>query len=169
MPLTAAFTVGNNSSINQTTFQIVDTSTGTDGTVTKFVVTIYDAANNQIPGSPFSFAYTQNATYNLSVLTQDLAVNIVCNWNNVGGVSQATANQIFVFTGFLEWAYYSLIQQVSAQNKLLVDTNFFFNLSNLRTLIDSANQAITVGNSIFNAEAMILLAQYLINNPNLFF
>lgn len=169
MSLTAAFTVGNNSSVNQSVFVLTDTSTGTDGTVTRLVVTIYDAANIQIPGSPFSFPYTLNAAYNISGLTQDIAVNIVVSWNNVGGVSQATTSQIFVFTGFLEWFYYGLIQQVSAQNRLLVDRNFFENLSKLRTLIDSANQSITIGASIFNAEAMILLAQYMSQNINLFF
>lgn len=169
MSLTAAFTVGNNSSVNQSVFVLTDTSTGTDGTVTRIIVTIYDAANNQIPGSPFSFAYTLNAAYNLSVLTQDLAVNIRVDWVNSGGVSQANTSQIFVFTGFLEWYYYGLIQQVSAQNRLLIDTDFFYNFSKLRTLIDSANQSINIGASIFNAEAMILLAQYMANNTNLFF
>lgn len=168
MPLTAAFTVSNNI-VTPSTFQIVDTSTGSDGTVTKFVVFIYDAANIQIPGSPFTFAYTPNATYNLAVLTQDIAVNIIVQWQTVASAVQVTTNQIFVFTGFLEWFNYGILQQVSAQNRLLVDRNFFSSMSELRNLIDNANKSIEVGNSIFNAEAMIILAQYMANNPTLFF
>lgn len=168
MPLTAAFTVSNNI-VATNTFSIVDTSTGSDGTVTKFVVFVYDVANNQIPGSPFTFAYTPNATYNLSVLTQDIAANIVVQWQTVASAVQATASQIFVFTGYDEWAIYGLIQQLAANYALMVDTNFYDNLSYTITDVDSANKSITTGSSIFNAQAMLLLAQYKLNNENLFF
>lgn len=168
MALTPSFTISNNSSISQNTFSITDSSTGSDGTVTKFVVFIYDDTNTQITNSPFTFTYTPNATYNLSVLTQDIAVNIVVQWQTVTSAVVVTTSQIFVFTGFLEWFFYGLIQQVAANNNLFRDRNFFANLSQLRTLIDSANQAINIGNSIFNAEAMILLAQYMQTNSNLF-
>ena len=168
MPISPAFTVGNNSSVQQQNFVVTDTSTGSDGTVTKFVLTIYDDSNTQIAGSPVTFTYTPNATYNVSILTQDIAVNLVASWQTTGGAIQATTSQIFVFTGFLEWFYYGLIQQVAANNNLFRDRNFFANLSQLRTLIDSANQALNIGNSIFNAQAMILLGQYMVTNSNLF-
>lgn len=169
MPLVPAFTIANNSGIPQNNFLITDTSTGADGTVTKFVVTIYDDTNTQLAGSPITFTYTPNATYNVGILTQDIAVNVVVVWATTGGATVVTTNQIFVFTGFLEWYYYGLVQQVAANNSLFADRGFFLNLSNLRTLIDSANQAINIGGSIFNAQAMILLAQYIQTNNNLFF
>lgn len=168
MPLTPAFTIANNI-VNTNTFVLTDTSTGTDGTVTKIVVFVYDVANNQIAGSPFTFAYTLNAAYNLSVLTQDMSANVVVQWQTVANAVQATSAQIFAFTGYSEWSIYGLIQQVAANNSLLRDKNFYDNLSYTITDIDSANKSITTGSSIFNAEAMILLAQYKLNNQNLFF
>lgn len=168
MPLTPSFTIGNNS-VNTNTFVLTDTSTGSDGTVTKIVVFIYDAANIQIAGSPFTFAYTPNAAYNLSVLTQDIAVNVVVQWQTVASVVQVTTSLLFVFTGYSEWYMYGLLQQTSAQNRLLVDMDFLYNLYKLRVFIDNANKAIEVGGSIFNAEAYILLAQNMSNNTNLFF
>lgn len=169
MPLTPSFVLSNNSGLSQNTFSLQDNSTGSDGTITTLKVTVYDVANNQIAGSPVSFAYTPAATYNVSILTQDLAANVRLDWLNGGGVSQVNTSQIFAFTGYLEWFFYGLLQQTSAQNRLLVDRNFFDDLSKLRVLIDSANQAINIGNSQFNSQAMLLLAQYMQTNANLFF
>lgn len=169
MPLSPSFTISNNSGLSQNTFSITDTSTGSDGAVTKFVVLVYDDANNQIPGSPVTLPYSANATYNISILTQDLAVNVVVQWQNVGGTVLYTTSLIFVFTGYLEWFDYGLIQQIAANDSLIVDRNFKSDMYDLRLWIDNANQAINVGTSIFNAEAMILLAQQMVNNPNLYF
>jgi hypothetical protein len=86
-----------------------------------------------------------------------------------GGNVLYTSSQIGVFTGFLEWFYYGLIQQIAANNGVLRDTLFTGNLGILRTLIDSATQAITIGTSVYNSESMILLAQNMQTNQTLFF
>jgi hypothetical protein len=80
-----------------------------------------------------------------------------------------SSSQIFDFTGFLEWYFYGLIQQIAANNSILRDNLFTQNLGQLRTLIDSANQAINIGASVYNSQSMILLAQNMVNNQNLFF
>lgn len=168
MALTPAFSVSNNAT-NTNSFVVTDTSTGSDGTITTIQFQIYDDTNTPVLNSPISFPYVANSTYTIPGLTQDLAVNIVTNWLNVGGTVLYTANQIFVFTGFLEWFYYSLVQQIAAKATIANDTNFISNLSWLRTLIDSANQSISVGASIFNAANMLSLAQNLQTNQTLYF
>lgn len=168
MPFVPSFTVSNNA-VNPTTFTIVDTSTGTDVLIVDRQILIYDATNTLILGSPIDFPVASGTTINLNILSQDVAVNIIINWNYAGGVVTYTANQIFGFTGFLEWFFYGLIQQIAAKATIANDTNFIANLSKLRVLIDAVNNAITFGQSIFNAQNMISMAQYMQTNTTLFF
>jgi hypothetical protein len=168
MPLTPVIGINNNAT-NPATFSVSDLSGGTDVTITTFQLLIYDDTNTLILGSPLNFTYTPNATYNINGLTQDYAISITANWLNAGGGTVDSTSIIGVLTGFLEWFYYSLVQQVAAKSNTASDTNFISNLSWLRTLIDSANQAITVGASIFNAANMLSIAQNLQTNQTLYF
>lgn len=168
MPLTPSFTIQSTS--NQAALLLTDTSTGSDGAITDRKILLYNSAGNQIPGSPFDWPIA-NPSITITPLTADIALNAQVNWNNSGGTPLYTKSQLFTATQYAEQFYYSLTQQQAATTNLniLTDFPYFTNKSMLRTLIDSAVQAISVGADIFSAQFCISLYQQLLNNPNLYF
>jgi hypothetical protein len=168
MPLVPSFTVASTS--NPAALLLTDTSTGSDGAVVDRQVLIFNAAGTPILGSPFDWPIA-NAAITLTPLQADQALNIQVNWNNSSGVALYTKSQLFVAEQYAEQFEYSLIQQMAATTNLSIlnDYEFFQNLSKLRTLIDSAFQAISAGADIFSSQFCIALYQQMLNNPNLYF
>jgi hypothetical protein len=168
MALNPAFTVSNNS-ISTNQFTIVDTSTGSDALIANRLIFLYDASNTLFTGAPIQFPLSAGPSISPAILDKDYAFNIVVQWVDGSGNMLYQTSLVFVFTGFLEWYYYGLVQEIAAQSNIMNDTVFFDNMGKLRTLIDSANNAISIAGSIFNAQSMILLAQNLVTNSNDFF
>ena len=165
MPLTPSFTVS--PTANPAAFLLTDTSTGSDVAITDRVLTIY-RPDNSVFGI-FDFPLSAGSSITITALTADMAANLLLNWNNVSGASLYNYNVIYAFTQFAENFYYTLTQQQQADPSFLNDHNYFQNKSKLRTLIDSANQAISVGKDLFSANISISLYQIMLNNPKLYF
>jgi hypothetical protein len=168
MPLVPSFTVAPTS--NPAALLLTDTSTGSDVAITDRQIQIFNAAGVQIVGSPFDWPIAQ-ASITLTPLAADAALNIQVNWNNSSGAPLYTKSQLFAAVQYAEQFFYSLTQQQAATTNLniLNDFPYFENKSKLRTLIDSAVQAIAVGLDIFSAQFCISIYQQMLNNPNLFF
>lgn len=148
---------------------LTDTSTGSDGAVTDRQILLYNNAGNLLlPAIDWPIA---NATITTPPLPADAALNITVNWNNSGGTPLYTKSQLFASTQYAEQFFYSLTQQQAATTNLniLNDLPYFSNKSKLRTLIDSANQAISVGMDIYSAAFCISIYQQMLNNENLYF
>ena len=166
MALTPSFVVSNNN-VNTNQFTVTDTSTGADPNVVDRQILIYLSDNSLFATIDFPLAY--GSSISPTILTQDFTCNMTINWLDSGGVILYTSSQIGIFTGFLEWFYYSLTQTLASKPNIANDTEWYYNYSKLRTFIDSATQAIQVGLSVFNAQNMILMGQYLETNQQLFF
>ena len=167
MALVPSFTVAPTSDAAALLF--TDTSTGSDGAVVDRKILLYNSAGNLVvPAIDWPIA---NASITVTPLTADIALNITVNWNNSGGTALYTKSQLYVATQYGEQFYYSLTQQQAATTNLniLNDFPYFENKSKLRTLLDSAVQAISVGADIFSAQFCISIYQQLLNNPNLYF
>lgn len=167
MPLVQSFTVAATS--NPAQLVLTDTSTGSDGAVTDRQILLYNSAGNLVvPTIDWPIA---NASITIAPLVADIALNIQVNWNNSGGTPLYTKSQLFAATQYAEQFYYSLTQQQAATTNLniLNDYPYFENKSKLRTLIDSAVQAISVGADIFSSQFCISIYQQMLNNPNLYF
>ena len=164
MSLSPSFTIGNNASVTSQ-FLVTDTSTGSDAAIANRLLFINLVDNSTFTGGPIQFPLSAGNTLTPNILTTDFAFSATMQWvNSSGVVLYQVTSQLGVFTGFLENFEYGLCQQISAQANLLNDVNFFTNWSKLRTLIDAANNAIVIGSSIYNAQSMILLAQFIVNN-----
>jgi hypothetical protein len=167
MPFVQSFTIAQTS--NPAQLVLTDTSTGSDGAITDRRILLYNSAGNLVVlAIDWPIA---DASITISVLTADIALNIQVNWNNSGGTVLYTKSELFAATQYAEQFYYSLTQQQAATTNLniLNDFPYFENKSKLRTLIDSAIQAIAVGSDIFSAQFCISIYQQLLNNPNLYF
>lgn len=167
MPLVPSFTVAPTSVAGAILF--TDTSTGSDVSVTDRKILLYNNAGNPVvPAIDWPIA---NATTTIPSLPADIALNITVNWNNSGGTPLYNKSQLFAMTQYAEQFFYSLTQQQAATTNLniLNDLPYFTNKSKLRTLIDSANQAISVGMDIYSSAFCISIYQQMLNNPNLYF
>lgn len=168
MPLTPSFSLS--ATADPSALSVVDSSTGSDGAVVGRKINIFDVSNVLFGASPYDFpSFPGTASITINPFQKDSAVNVVVTWiNNVGTVLY-TASKIYASTGYAEAFYYLLTQQQQGNPAFLQDQNYFQNKSKLRVLIDSCNQAISVGNDVFSANTSIALYQVMLNNPKLYF
>lgn len=133
-----------------------DVSSGTDSAITSRRVFIQDAYGSFLveEGNPLQYSdwAIANASIVLDVLSKDKAVRIVVQWLDVDNNILYSASSIAGFTLFNETAMYGVIQALSGNPRNINDNNFFQNLSDMRTDVDSGNQAILFASDIFSAQ-----------------
>lgn len=168
MALSPAFSIG--ISADPSTIVINDVSTGSDGAVVGRKINLYDVSNNLYGASPYDWPnFPSSSTITINPLLKDKALNIIVTWVNNAGAVLYTSSLIYVFVGYAEQFYYSLTQEQQGKPDIINDQTYFENKSKLRTLIDSAQQAISVGQDIYSAQNCIELYTPMLQNPNLYF
>lgn len=149
---------------------VTDSSSGSDGAVVGRKIYLTDVANNPFGSSPYSFPnFPASTSITINPFKTDQAINVLVQWVDVSGNDLYSANQIYASTGYGELLFYQLTQQQQGNPGFLNDQQYFENKSKLRTLIDSANQSITVGKDVFSANVAISLYQIMLQNQNLYF
>jgi hypothetical protein len=166
MPLVPSFSITPLASGNS--FTVTDTSTGSDGTITDRQILIYTTANVLLV-SPIDFPLSAGSSIIISPLTQDIAVTIVVNWLNSGGSSLYTANGIFSFVQFALLFLENLTQFQISNPNIVNDLNFMGNKYKMFTEVQSALNAISVGQNVFAAQSCILRYQNMIINTTDYF
>lgn len=170
MPLVPSFLIGSvntGATIDASAIILTDNSTGSDGAIASRLISLYTVQNVLlVPPIPWPLA-TNPITIN--PLTTDLALNIIVTWLDSGGSVLYTLGQIAPFTGNGENFYYSLTQTESASPGILQDLNYQSYRTALRNYLDAAVQAISIGQSLSNSQAMILKENYLVVNKNLYY
>lgn len=166
MALTPAFTITQLS--DPSAIILTDTSTGSDGAITDRKINLYDVSNNIYGSSPYDWPIA-GSSITINPLQKDKSLLIVVTWvNNVGAVLY-TLGQVFAFVGYAEQFFSGLTRNQVSQPTITADQQYYQNKSKLRVLIDSAIQAITSMNDIYNAQNCIDLYTPLLNNPQLYF
>lgn len=175
MPLTPSFSssqiIGQPSSI-----VLTDTSTGSDVAVVKRRVYLVNYLGENVVPSGTTTSYIDwnilDSSITIDCLTEDSALNVTVQWLNVSNVVLYSATDLKGYTLYNETFYYSLTQAQSAASNpsnIIQDTVYYTNKMKLRVLIDSGNQAITLGDDIASAQQCYNGATYLTNNQDLFF
>lgn len=171
MPLTPSFAVAIPVNSSPSTFQLQDTSGGSDGAITDRQILLYTASGSlYVPAIDFPLSLGPFIT--ISPLLQDQALNIVITWNSASGSVLYSANVIYSFVPYAEQFFYGLIQEMATTippMSVLNDAVFLKNFFALRVLINAAVKAITTGGDLGNAAVCISLYQILINNPLIYF
>ncbi len=150
---TATQTAGSSSEINFT-----DTSTGTDVAVVKRRIYITDCYGNHLVEQGTSTEYEawndfpSITTITLDVLTKDYAVRITVQWLDVNNAVLYDKTSDYGFTLYNETFDYSLTKIFSSNPLHLNDDSFFEQKSELRTCIDSGNQAIDLADDLYAAQ-----------------
>lgn len=133
----------------------VDTSTGTDGSITSRRVYMKTSANTYLveKGTTTNYEFWDYAdsTITLSVLPKDYALEITVEWM-AGDTVVYDKVYTLGFTLYNETFDYQLTQVLTGNPLVINDNNFFPNKSDLRVNIDGGNQAIFFATDLFSAQ-----------------
>lgn len=166
MPIVPSFSVSQGADASSIT--IVDTSTGSDGTITDRKINLYDSANVLFGASPYDFPYVSGAgdTITINPLLKDKALNIIVTFLNVDGDVLYTASNIYAFTGYGQQFYNGLTRAQTSQPNIVNDQNYYTNKGVLGTELNSAVLAISEMNDQFAAQSCIDRYTFMINTTN---
>lgn len=135
---------------------ITDTSTGSDSNIVDRRIYLQKADGTYLVPTGTTTDYinwsTGTSTKTIECLDKDYALNVTVTWNNVSGTALYTEPSLEGLTLYNETFDYGLTQQLSGNPLLFNDNNFFTHKSDLRTYIDSGNQAILEASDIFGAQ-----------------
>jgi hypothetical protein len=166
MPLSPSFTITPTAS--PSSFIITDTSTGSDGAIADRQILIYTSANALLVPA-IDFPLSAGSSITISPLTQDVAVSIIVNWNNSGGIPLYTFNLIFAFVQYALLFLQTLTQFQISNPNIVNDTFWMGNKFTVFTEVQSALNAITNGQSVGAAQSCINRYNYMIVNTNDYF
>lgn len=153
---------------NGASFTITDTSVGSDGSITDRQILIYTASNALLVPA-IDFPLSAGSSITISPLTTDIAVSITVNWNNNLGAAIYTYSLIYAFVQFGLLFLQSLTQTQISNPGLVNDNSWITNKLGIFLEIQSALNAITVGQSVFSAQSCILRYNNTIANQSIIF
>ena len=172
MPLSPNFTASQNSGTPNLIF-LTDTSTGSDGTITKRRIYLLQSDGTYLVPAGTATNYIEwallDVTTSLNVLIQDTALSITVEWLTASNVVVANKTTSFAFTAYNETFYYGLTESQVANANLTASTNWYQTKMILRVELDSAYQAISFASDIFSAQAALNRATFISTNQSYFF
>ena len=172
MPLSPNFTASQNSGTPNLIF-LTDTSTGSDGTITKRRIYLLQSNGTYLVPTGTVTNYIEwalvDVTTSLNVLIQDTALSITVEWLTAANVVVANKTTSFAFTAYNETFYYGLTESQVANANLTASTNWYQTKMILRVELDSAYQAISFASDIFSAQAALNRATFISTNQSYFF
>ncbi len=175
MPLTPNFSTSQQAGLPSDVI-ITDTSTGSDVAIVERRVYLVNYAGEYVVADGTTTDYTvwplAQSSISIDCLSADTALTVTVDWVDVSGVTLYTKTVLAGFTLYNETFYYSLTQgqaAVSNPSYILQDTTYFQNKSKLRCLIDSGDQAVTLGYDITSAQTCYDLATFMVTNQNNYF
>ena len=172
MPLSPNFTASQNSGTPNLIF-LTDTSTGSDGTITKRRIYLLQSDGTYLVPTGTVTNYIEwalvDVTTSLNVLIQDTALSITVQWLTASNVVVANKTTSFAFTAYNETFYYGLTESQVANANLTASTNWYQTKMILRVELDSAYQAISFASDIFSAQAALNRATFISTNQSYFF
>ncbi len=153
---------------------ITDTSTGTDAAIVDRRIYLQKSDGSYLVPTGTTTDYvdwpTGTTTKTIDCLDKDYALQITVQWLNVSDAVLYTDSSLEGLTQYNEYFDYGLTQQLTGNPLLINDNKFFEHKSNLRTYIDSGNQAIVEASDIYGAQICYdrateerLNSQYLFN------
>lgn len=166
MPFVPSFTITPTG--NAAAFVVADTSTGSDGAITDRQILLYNSANALIVPA-IDFPLSAGASITIAPLANDQALNVVVNWLNSGGAAIYTTSLIFAFVQY-GLQFLQQLTQTQISNPLIINDTGWINAKfTIFEEIQSALNAINVGQSLFAAQSCILRYTYIITNQNIIF
>lgn len=136
-----------------------DLTTGSDGTITQRRIYIQIWNDDYLVEDGTSTEYEvwsgfpATTTITLEdILDKDYGAKVTCQWLTAGNVVVYDKIRYYGFTEYNEEFDYSLTEMLSGNPLLIDDNGFYTHKSDLRTNIDSGNQAIELWSDIYGAQ-----------------
>jgi hypothetical protein len=172
MPISPNFTASQNSG-TPNIITLTDTSTGSDGTISKRRVYLLQSDGTYLVPAGTSTSFIEwnlaDVSISLNVLTQDSALSITVQWLTSANTVVANKTTSFAFTAYNETFYYGLTESQVANANLTASTNWYQTKMILRVELDSAYQAISFASDIFSAQSALNRATFISTNSSFFF
>lgn len=168
--MAASFTASQNAG-DITVMTLTDTSTGL-GAITGRLVYLrkYDGTY-LVPDdvtTDYIFWPAADSTIDIDCLDKDYSLDITIIWY-VGSTADATLTTLTLFTAYSELFLRQLTQAVAANKTLVTSPNYWNNKIKLRTLIDDAEQAVSLLNDQTISTFCLNEAKKLTDNRPTFF
>jgi len=139
-----------------------DTSTGSDSNITQRRVYLNTASNTKLVPEGTSTEYIPwtyaSSSITIDALDKDYALSITVQWLDGSDTVLYDKTIICGLTLYNETFDYQMTQMLSGNPLLINDDGFFEKKSELRTNIDSGNQALTFASDVFGAQQCYDLA-----------
>ena len=152
---------------------LVDTSTGSDGSIASRRVTITKADGTTLVPVGTSTSYTvwpiANSFISIACLSSDTAPFVKVDWVDAGGTVLYTKTILCDFSLYNTQASFELTKDLTSAPNTLMDNDYWLNRMKLRCNIDDALQAVSIGGNIYIAQAALDRASYLVTNKSKFF
>jgi hypothetical protein len=144
-----------------------DTSTGSDVAIVGRTISLLKADGTYL---------LQNGVWALAspskdenILNRDYGLYGTVNWVDVSGNVLYSKSYTMCFVGYTKNFINGLTQQETALPNISGGVNYWDSKAKLQTLVDDADQAISMGNDYVKAQSFLDEAYYIINNQNRFF
>lgn len=172
MAFSPAFSVSQ-SAATPSVLVLTDTSTGSDGSITKRRIYITDSSGAYIVPSGTTTDYIEwplaTNPISIDVLTQDTAANILVQWLNVSNAVLYDTDDNFALCEYGKQFYFYLIQQLALNPNTFQDLNYQTNLALFWTYIIGAINAISIGDSLSASQDLMNLETNMQQNQSLYF
>lgn len=153
---------------------LTDTSTGTDSNIVSRRVYLRKSDGTFLVPESVTTEYITwawaDSTIDINCLDFDMALQITTQWISVTNVVLYDKALVYGFTLYNETFDYGLTQALAGNPLLFNDNSFWKNKSDLRTFLDSGDQAISLASDLYNAQvcynqatALRLSSQYFFN------
>lgn len=173
MAFNADFSITQDSDLSSVT--LVDTSTGTDPNLTgRRIYPYQDDGNLLLPPNTSNYIDWPIADSSITVsdlLPKDYALSVNVVWLSSSPLpSPSTYNKTVIFgaTKYLQDFIYDRVQDISANNAIINDQQYYESLSKLQTEKDNVDLSVLY-ESVTNAQAALNRAQQIMNNQSKYF
>jgi hypothetical protein len=171
--LTPNFTA-NQTALLPTTLSVTDASTGSDAAITQRRIYLIKADETYLVPSGtttdfIQWAYAQSIKTIANVLSEDVALNIQVDWLDVDDEVLYTKTILYDLPNFGELFDLGLCKQMASTPNIINSTDFFLNKMKFRVCLDSAAQAVSLGDDIYSAQGALDIETYLQSNTQFFY
>lgn len=149
---------------------LADSSTGSDPDLTGRTINLYKSDGTLLTGSidwPIA-----ESSITINPLFQDFALNIVVIWTSSSPLpppSTYTKSYIYSFVGYGQQYANTLLEFLATNQQMVNDQGWYLNFMTLLLEIQNAQNAISIGANLGNAQAAITRYQKLITNKSFYF
>lgn len=171
MPLTVAIEIQQNNG-NPSNFTIVDTSTGSDPSITSRRIYLSKADGSFLVPEGTTTDYIEwpiaESSITLDVLERDMALEVLVQWMAGAVVTYAYENS-YVLPAYTNTFLYNLSVEQSSNPAIINATDFFANKTKMYTYVKEAENAVAIGEDIVKAQLALDKAYFLITNADKYF